>query len=92
VRKHTVEQVQVINPETLEPVPASATSMGEIVIRGNTVMKGYLMDRAATEKAFQGWWFHTGNLAVTHPDGYMAIRDRAKDIVITGGAYQHQPA
>jgi fatty-acyl-CoA synthase len=67
------------------PVPADAAAMGEICIRGNTVMKGYHGDAAATEKAFAGGWFHTGDLGVLHPDGYIELRDRSKDIIISGG-------
>jgi fatty-acyl-CoA synthase len=75
----------VIDPERMAPVPADGETMGEIMFRGNIVMKGYLKNPAATEKAFVGGWFHSGDLAVTHPDGYMKIRDRAKDIIISGG-------
>jgi fatty-acyl-CoA synthase len=85
VRKHTVEQVRVIDRETLAPVPADGQAMGEIVIRGNTVMKGYLKNLSATTEAFEGGWFHSGDLGVIHPDGYIQIKDRAKDIVISGG-------
>jgi fatty-acyl-CoA synthase len=66
-------------------VPADAATMGEVCVRGNTVMKGYFRDDAATEKAFAGGWFHTGDLGVVHPDGYIELRDRAKDIIISGG-------
>ena len=75
----------VLNPETMERVPADSETMGEIMFRGNIVMKGYLKNPAATEKAFAGGWFHSGDLAVTHGDGYMKIKDRAKDIIISGG-------
>jgi fatty-acyl-CoA synthase len=75
----------VANPDTLEPVPLDGKSMGEIFMRGNVVMKGYLKNPAATEAAFAGGWFHTGDLAVAHPDGYVEIKDRSKDIVISGG-------
>ena len=69
----------------LAPVPADASVMGEVVVRGNTVMKGYYRDPEATARAFAGGWFHTGDLAVLHPDGYMELRDRAKDVIISGG-------
>jgi fatty-acyl-CoA synthase len=69
----------------MEPVPADGETMGEIVFRGNIVMKGYLKNPAATAEAFSGGWFHTGDLAVMHPDGYVEIKDRAKDIIISGG-------
>ena len=73
------------DPETLAPVPADGATVGEIMLRGNTVMKGYLEDAGATAEAFRGGWFHSGDLAVTHPDGYIQITDRAKDIIISGG-------
>jgi fatty-acyl-CoA synthase len=79
------EDVTVLNPETLEPVPADGETMGEIFFRGNVVMKGYLKNPSATEEAFAGGWFHTGDLAVMHPDGYIKIKDRSKDIIISGG-------
>ena len=75
----------VLDPERMARVPADGETMGEIMFRGNIVMKGYLKNRAATEKAFAGGWFHSGDLAVTHADGYMKIKDRAKDIIISGG-------
>ena len=75
----------VLDPERMERVPADAETMGEIMFRGNIVMKGYLKNPAATERAFAGGWFHSGDLAVTHADGYMKIKDRAKDIIISGG-------
>src|SRR5437773_1262682 len=75
----------VADPKTLRPVPADGRTIGEVLLRGNAVMLGYLKDRAATDAAFDGGWFHTGDLAVQHPDGYMEIKDRAKDIIISGG-------
>ena len=75
----------VADPATLAPVPRDGVTMGEIFTRGNVVMKGYLKNPAATEEAFAGGWFHTGDLAVWHPDGYVEIRDRSKDIIISGG-------
>ena len=85
VRKHTMEQVRVLDPATMEPVPPDGVTVGEIMMRGNTLMKGYLKNPQATAEAFEGGWFHTGDLGVVHPDGYMQIKDRAKDIVISGG-------
>jgi fatty-acyl-CoA synthase len=78
-------ELAVLDVNTLHPVPADAATMGEICLRGNTVMKGYFADPEATEKAFKGGWFHTGDLGVLHPDGYIELRDRAKDIIISGG-------
>lgn len=85
VRFAMTEAVDVINSESNEPVPHDGETMGEIVVRGNTVMKGYLKNDAETAKAFQNGWFYTGDLAVIHPDGYIQVRDRAKDIIISGG-------
>lgn len=81
----TLHEQRVVNPDTLEEVPADAETVGEIVLRGNTIMKGYLKNSPATQEAFKGGWFHTGDLAVLHPDGYAEIKDRAKDIIISGG-------
>ena len=77
--------LSVRDPETMVETPRDGETIGEIMIRGNIVMKGYLKDEAATEAAFRGGWFHTGDLAVRHPDGYVEIKDRAKDIIISGG-------
>lgn len=85
VRFAMTEAVEVINPETGKSVPADAETIGEIMIQGNTIMKGYLKDKDATKKAFQDGWFVSGDLAVIHPDGYIQIKDRAKDIIISGG-------
>ena len=85
VRHHAIQGACVADPETLAPVPADGATVGEIMLRGNTVMKGYLDDADATRQAFRGGWFHSGDLAVTHPDGYIQITDRAKDIIISGG-------
>ena len=85
VRFAMTEAVDVINPETGEPVPWDSETIGEIAIRGNTTMKGYLKDPEATEKAFQDGWFLSGDLAVIHDDGYIQVKDRAKDIIISGG-------
>ena len=79
------EDVTVLDPETLQPVPADGETMGEIFFRGNVVMKGYLKNPSATAEAFAGGWFHTGDLAVMYPDGYVKIKDRSKDIIISGG-------
>ena len=79
------QAVAVLDPVTLQPVPADGQTMGEIFFRGNVVMKGYLKNPAATEQAFAGGWFHTGDLGVLHPDGYVKIMDRSKDIIISGG-------
>lgn len=85
VRKHTLEGAQVVDPQTMEPVPHDGKTIGELVMRGNTVMKGYLKNPQATEQAFKGGWFHSGDLVVVHPDGYFEVKDRLKDIVISGG-------
>jgi fatty-acyl-CoA synthase len=79
------EDATVLDPEGMQPVPADGETIGEIMFRGNIVMKGYLKNPSATAKAFEGGWFHSGDLAVTHPDHYMKIKDRAKDIIISGG-------
>ena len=79
------EDLQVIDPLTMQPVPADGQTMGEIMFRGNVVMKGYFKNRTATEEAFAGGWFHSGDLGVMHPDGYIQLRDRSKDIIISGG-------
>ncbi len=80
-----VEEVAVIDRETGKPVPRDGETIGEIMLRGNTVMKGYLKNREATEEAFRGGWYHTGDLAVMHEDGYAEVKDRSKDIIISGG-------
>ena len=85
VRYQMLEGLMVADPETLEPVPRDGETMGEIFMRGNNVMKGYLKNKAASDEAFRGGWFHSGDLAVWHPDGYIEIRDRSKDIIISGG-------
>ena len=79
------EAMMVADPDTLQPVPRDGQTMGEIFFRGNITMKGYLKNREATEEAFRGGWYHTGDLAVVHPDGYVKIKDRSKDIIISGG-------
>lgn len=85
VRYPTQEDVDVLDPETMEPVPQDAETIGEIMFRGNTTMKGYLKNDAATIESFKHGWFHSGDLAVKHPDGFIEIRDRSKDIIISGG-------
>jgi fatty-acyl-CoA synthase len=81
----TLDRQRVVDPQTMAEVPADATALGELVLRSNTLMKGYLKNPAATETAFEQGWFHTGDLAVRHPDGYIEIKDRSKDIIISGG-------
>ena len=81
----TLDRQRVVDPQTMADVPADGSSLGELVLRSNTVMRGYLKNPAATEAAFEGGWFHTGDLAVRHPDGYVEIKDRSKDIIISGG-------
>jgi len=85
VRYPVLEGLMVADPDTLEPVPADAATIGEVFMRGNVVMKGYLKNPSATDKAFKGGWFHTGDLGVMHPDGYVELKDRSKDIIISGG-------
>ncbi len=81
----TLEDLKVADPVTLAPIPRDASTLGEVMLRGNTVMKGYLKNPEATDEALRGGWFHTGDLAVWHPDGYIEIKDRSKDIIISGG-------
>jgi len=85
VRYHLQQGMTVMEPQTMKEVPADGQTMGEIMFRGNITMKGYLKNEAATREAFAGGWFHTGDLAVIHPDGYIKIKDRSKDIIISGG-------
>jgi fatty-acyl-CoA synthase len=85
VRYPILEGLMVAHPDTLEPVPSDGETMGEVMMRGNVVMKGYLKNQTATEEAFKGGWFHTGDLGVTHPSGYIELKDRSKDIIISGG-------
>ncbi|WP_051218779.1 acyl-CoA synthetase [Oceanobacter kriegii] len=85
VRVPMQEGLMVVNPDTMEPVSRNGQEIGEIVMRGNIVMKGYLKNPHTTEKSFEGGWFHSGDLAVWHPDGYVEIKDRSKDIIISGG-------
>ena len=85
VRYQMLEALDVIDPDTMQPVPRDGETIGEIMFRGNVVMKGYLKNKPASDAAFAGGWFHSGDLAVMHPDGYMQIKDRSKDIIISGG-------
>jgi len=85
VRYHVLDGLDVIDPSTMEPVPRDGETMGEVMFRGNVVMKGYLKNPATTEAALAGGWFHSGDLGVMHADGYIQIKDRSKDIIISGG-------
>jgi len=85
VRYLPLEALDVMHPDTMEPVARDGQSLGEVMFRGNVVMKGYLKNKSATEKAFHGGWFHSGDLGVIHPDGYVQLKDRSKDIIISGG-------
>jgi len=85
VHYFTLEDAVIMDAGTMVQVPADGKTIGELMIRGNTVMKGYLKNKTATDEAFAGGWFHTGDLGVQHPDGYVEIKDRAKDIIISGG-------
>ena len=85
VRLPVEEGLMVADPESMAPVPMDGQTMGEVFLRGNLVMKGYLKNAAATDEAFRGGWFHSGDLGVWHPDGYIELRDRSKDIIISGG-------
>ncbi len=85
VRYHALEALDVIDPDTMQSVPADGRTLGEVMFRGNVVMKGYLKNKASTDRAFAGGWFHSGDLGVKHPDGYIQLKDRSKDIIISGG-------
>jgi fatty-acyl-CoA synthase len=85
VRYGALEALDVLDPETMQPVPRDGETLGEVMFRGNVVMKGYLKNPRASEKAFAGGWFHSGDLGVVHPDGYVQLKDRSKDIIISGG-------
>jgi len=85
VRYAPLEGLTVLNPKTMKPVPADGETIGEVMMRGNIVMRGYLDNSKATEEAFKGGWFHTGDLGVMYPDGYIQLKDRSKDIIISGG-------
>ena len=85
VRYHALDELTVMDPDTMTPVPSDGTTMGEVMMRGNIVMKGYLKNPRASREAFEGGWFHSGDLGVIHPDGYLQLKDRSKDIIISGG-------
>ena len=85
VRYLVLEDLDVIDPETMQPTPQDGVTMGEVMFRGNVVMKGYLKNKHASDNAFAGGWFHSGDLGVRHPDGYIQLKDRSKDIIISGG-------
>ena len=85
VRYAPLEALTVLDPETMKPTPADGETIGEVMFRGNIVMKGYLKNKKATDEAFAGGWFHSGDLGVMHPDGYIQLKDRSKDIIISGG-------
>ncbi|MGO9398221.1 MAG: acyl-CoA synthetase [Xanthobacteraceae bacterium] len=85
VRYPVLEGLDVLDPETMKPVPHDGETLGEVMFRGNVVMKGYLKNKSSTEAAFAGGWFHSGDLGVVHPDGYIQLKDRSKDIIISGG-------
>ena len=80
-----LESLDVLNPETMEPVPHDGKTIGEVMFRGNVVMKGYLKNKQASEESFKDGWFHSGDLGVIHDDGYVQLKDRSKDIIISGG-------
>ncbi len=85
VRYPVLEAFDVLDPATMQPVPRDGETLGEVMFRGNVVMKGYLKNKSTTEKEFAGGWFHSGDLGVIHPDGYIQLKDRSKDIIISGG-------
>ncbi|MGN6515566.1 MAG: acyl-CoA synthetase [Rhizomicrobium sp.] len=85
VRYHALDALTVMDPETMEQTPADGETLGEVMFRGNIVMKGYLKNPKATKEAFEGGWFHSGDLGVMHKDGYIQLKDRSKDIIISGG-------
>ena len=85
VRYPILEDVVVIDPKSMQPTPWDGETMGELMVRGNTVMRGYLKNPDASDEAFAHGWYHTGDLGVTHADGYIEVRDRSKDIIISGG-------
>jgi fatty-acyl-CoA synthase len=85
VRYGALEALDVMDPDTMVPVPRDGQALGEVMMRGNVVMRGYLKNKKSTDAAFKGGWFHTGDLGVMHPDGYVQLKDRSKDIIISGG-------
>ena len=85
MRYGALEALDVMDPETMQPVPRDGETMGEVFFRGNVVMRGYLKNPKASAEAFKGGWFHSGDLGVWHKDGYIQLKDRSKDIIISGG-------
>ncbi len=85
VRYLPLESLDIMDPKTMRPVPRDGKTIGEVMFRGNVVMKGYLKNKAATDESFKGGWFHSGDLGVIHEDGYIQLKDRSKDIIISGG-------
>jgi len=85
VKYHMLQGLAVMDPDTMTPVPADGETLGEVMFQGNVVMKGYLGKEKATKESLSGGWFHSGDLGVTHPDGYIQLKDRSKDIIISGG-------
>ncbi len=85
MRYPVLEGLIVVDPDTMTPVPADGQTLGEVMMQGNIVMKGYLKNPTTTDKSFEGGWFHSGDLGVLHPDGYIELKDRSKDIIISGG-------
>ena len=85
VAYHVLQGLQVMNPDTMLPVPADGKTMGEVMFQGNNVMKGYLKNPISTDASLAGGWFHSGDLGVVYPDGYIKLKDRSKDIIISGG-------
>ena len=85
VRYHALEGLDVVDPQTMQPVPRDGKTLGEVMFRGNVVMKGYLKNKQASDEAFEGGWFHSGDLGVVYPDNYIQLKDRSKDIIISGG-------
>jgi fatty-acyl-CoA synthase len=85
VRYPVLEALDVLDPDSMQPVPRDGQTLGEVMFRGNVVMKGYLKNKPSTDAAFAGGWFHSGDLGVVHSDGYIQLKDRSKDIIISGG-------
>ena len=85
VKYHMLEDLCIMDPETMTPVPADGETMGEVMFKGNIVMKGYLKNKKTTDASLAGGWFHSGDLGVLQPDGYIQLKDRSKDIIISGG-------
>ena len=85
VTYHVLEGLDIIDPETMQPVPRDGTTIGEVMFQGNIVMKGYLKNASTTNETLADGWFHSGDLGVMHPDNYIQLKDRSKDIIISGG-------